>query len=438
MTERSSLENTRLRAVGEQRAAETQFSSAGGRHWEERERRRLRFEELDSQARDREAELCGLAAGELPLAMVGDLLGDVERQDGRERRAAEAELIDRLLVERDGKLLALLKGIKTTARVVERVDAHLRADRVSRQLSEPTPRRLELTEPSRLLLRDLRGRTLASLLERSRDLTEQVDRLRHEREDLERAEAATPEETDIGHSLDQLRQATQRATLLNDQAKRLDDAITPAHAELEDAEARMKGLLLKRVVLEFAGEDHRRMLQLAERTGTTMQEFLKRVTVRKIDRLSTLITESFLFLLRKSSFVKRIAIDPLTFAITLYDGSGHGVPKQRLSEGEKQIFAVAVLWGLARAAARPLPAVIDTPMARLDATHRRHLVERYFPHASHQVVIFSTDTEVDREYHRLLQPSVARAYHLDYDDEGRWTVGQPGYFWDADTALAGA
>jgi DNA sulfur modification protein DndD len=172
------------------------------------------------------------------------------------------------------------------------------------------------------------------------------------------------------------------------------------------------------------------MLQLAERTGVTMQEFLKRVTVRKIDRLSTLITESFQYLLRKGSFVTRIVIDPLTFAITLYDGQGRGVAKQRLSEGEKQIFAIAVLWGLARAAARPLPAVIDTPMARLDATHRRHLVERYFPNASHQVVIFSTDTEVDREYYRLLQGHVARAYHLEYDEVDRVTIGQPGYFWE--------
>ena len=97
-----------------------------------------------------------------------------------------------------------------------------------------------------------------------------------------------------------------------------------------------------------------------------------------------------------------------------------------------------MLWGLARASARQLPAVIDTPMARLDATHRRNLVERYFPHAGHQVVIFSTDTEVDIEYYRLLQPSVARAYHLNYDEEERVTVGEPGYFWDASAAVEGA
>lgn len=73
-----------------------------------------------------------------------------------------------------------------------------------------------------------------------------------------------------------------------------------------------------------------------------------------------------------------------------------------------------MLWGLARASAHPLPAIIDTPMARLDAAHRRHLIERYFPNASHQVLILSTDTEVDRHYYQALRPCIARAYHLRY------------------------
>ena len=123
-------------------------------------------------------------------------------------------------------------------------------------------------------------------------------------------------------------------------------------------------------------------------------------------------------------------IDPSTFAITLYNEAGHALSKERLSEGEKQIFAISVLWGLARASAHPLPAIIDTPMARLDAAHRRHLVERYFPHASHQVLILSTDTEVDRHYYQALQPHIARAYHLNYDEKTRATQGEEGYFWE--------
>jgi DNA sulfur modification protein DndD len=58
-------------------------------------------------------------------------------------------------------------------------------------------------------------------------------------------------------------------------------------------------------------------------------------------------------------------------------------------------------------------------------------------HASHQVVIFSTDTEVDRELYRLLQPAIARAYHLDYEESARVTVGRLGYFWKDEERLAG-
>jgi DNA sulfur modification protein DndD len=160
-----------------------------------------------------------------------------------------------------------------------------------------------------------------------------------------------------------------------------------------------------------------------------MQVFLQRATEEKIDRLSRLITESFRFLLRKQTLVERIRIEPTTFAVTLYDAAGQALARQRLSEGEKQIFAVAMLWGLARASARPFPAVIDTPTAGLDAAHRQNLVERYFPNASHQVVIFSTDTEVDRHCYALLQPHLARAYHLDYDEANKVTTGREGYFW---------
>ena len=46
---------------------------------------------------------------------------------------------------------------------------------------------------------------------------------------------------------------------------------------------------------------------------------------------------------------------------------------------------------------------------------------------------------MDREYYRPLQPSVARAYHLSYDEAERITVGEQGYFWKESTAaLEGA
>src|SRR5262249_2020461 len=55
--------------------------------------------------------------------------------------------------------------------------------------------------------------------------------------------------------------------------------------------------------------------------------------------------------------------------------------------------------------------------------------------ASHQVLILSTDTEVDRHYYQALQPHIARAYHLRYDEESRFTHGEEGYFWDGPSSF---
>jgi DNA sulfur modification protein DndD len=142
-----------------------------------------------------------------------------------------------------------------------------------------------------------------------------------------------------------------------------------------------------------------------------------------------LVLESFRQLARKATLVTDLAIDPAHFTVELRGGDGQIVSPDRLSTGERQLLAVSILWGLGRASGRPLPAVIDTPLGRLDATHRTHLVERYFPHASHQVILLSTDEEIDDRYYAKLKHCVGRTYRLDFDDATDATRVQPGYFW---------
>ena len=120
-------------------------------------------------------------------------------------------------------------------------------------------------------------------------------------------------------------------------------------------------------------------------------------------------------------------MDPVTLSITLYDARGDVVYRPLLSAGEKQIFAIALLWGLGRASGREIPVIIDTPLARLDAEHRSRLLTRYFPNASHQVILLSTDSEVADTELEVLSPSIARALHLSFDPaRGRSTI-EEGY-----------
>jgi DNA sulfur modification protein DndD len=428
-TDRAALENQLQRAAEEAQEAENAFAAVGGKHFKERDDYQKRRGELTSLGTGLQTQLLALAAGDLPLALVPDLLESVERQAKRERTAAEAEVVGRLFQKRDERLLAWLRELRVAEKVVAAVGRNLAEDREQRRATEPVEQRLALSDHALALLRQLRQQRLGELVADARRLLEQQEQVVQEAEDLDRLLKATPPETDLSALVNRVKETTQRLTRLADQARQLDDNKEAQRLLLRDAEAKLRRLWQERSEEQFKREDQVCMADLAGRTRDTMQEFLRQATDRKIDRLSGLITESFRFLARKQSLVEQIVIDPATFAVTVFDADGHPLPRQRLSEGEKQIFAVALLWGLARASARPLPAVIDTPMARLDAAHRQHLVERYFPNASHQVIVFSTDTEVDRSHYQALQPYIARAYHLNYDEQTRQTVGEEGYFW---------
>jgi DNA sulfur modification protein DndD len=74
--------------------------------------------------------------------------------------------------------------------------------------------------------------------------------------------------------------------------------------------------------------------------------------------------------------------------------------------------------------------IIDTPLARLDTEHRRNLIESYFPAASHQVVLLSTDTEVDVSLVKNLGDNISHSFKLEYDPDQQMTVISPGYFGD--------
>jgi DNA sulfur modification protein DndD len=133
-------------------------------------------------------------------------------------------------------------------------------------------------------------------------------------------------------------------------------------------------------------------------------------------------------LLHKADLVRGLKIDPNSYAATLTGNDGRALPFDRLSAGERQLLATAMLWGLARASGRPIPTIIDTPLGRLDSSHRRNLVDRYFPFASHQVILLSTDEEIVGSYYDAIAPNVARSYLLKHKRELGLTEITPGYF----------
>jgi DNA sulfur modification protein DndD len=168
---------------------------------------------------------------------------------------------------------------------------------------------------------------------------------------------------------------------------------------------------------------------LAENTRHLLSEFAIETKAKKIELLEQEFIKSFSKLVRKDDMQINAKIDANNFSVTLIDNVGNKVDKKKLSAGEKQIYAIAMLEALGRTSGRNLPIIIDTPLGRLDSNHRNNLVNNYFPTASHQVMILSTDTEIDEDFYRDLSPEISHAYSVDYNSNTGSSTYNEGYFW---------
>lgn len=170
-------------------------------------------------------------------------------------------------------------------------------------------------------------------------------------------------------------------------------------------------------------------IELAINTRGMLEEFSEITKLRKISVLEEEFIKSFCKLARKDDMSVLARIDPVSFNLSLIDKDGNEINKKKLSAGEKQIYAIAMLEALGRTSGRNLPIIIDTPLGRLDSKHRDNLVKNYFPTASHQVLILSTDTEIDEQFYKQLSPEVSHAFSVDYMPQEGSSYFNEGYFW---------
>jgi DNA sulfur modification protein DndD len=178
-----------------------------------------------------------------------------------------------------------------------------------------------------------------------------------------------------------------------------------------------------------------RALDYAYKAKNSLAEFAQRVSIMKIKDVENEFINSFKRLARKGDISIRAKIEPETFAIKIFDNFNNEITKNDLSSGEKQIYAIAILEALAKTSGRKLPIIIDTPLGRLDSKHRKKLVENYFPTASHQVIILSTDTEIDENFHKSLYEHISHTIKLDYEESIASTIANEGYFWPTAQAV---
>ena len=391
--------------------------------------------EIAARVHETEAGLRALCDGVLPLTLCPRsavrVFDQIEAEAAGRRSVERVEALQTAREELADRLKPVIEAAKQTTKgtsqALVEVESIIEAYFVERTGAErlpETPPYLGLSESDTGLVRsqlEEAKRVREQTLERCRQLEVDYRKLQEARLQLQRV----PDDEPLAEIFEQIQELNRE---LGEQQQRRSEAEARAKAaglQLADLERRKT-----RIEERVAGQSKANLrLELAGRTRAALDQYLQRLTERKVDDLRGAFVECFNRLARKGDVIHDIQIDPQTFATTLFDRLVTPIPKAELSSGEKQIYAIAMLWALARTSGRPLPVIIDTPLSRLDSEHRAKLCEIYFPEAAHQVILLSTDTEVDQSLFKTVSPNISHSYHLQFNRDQVRTSATEEYFW---------
>lgn len=416
-------------AIDREAQAFDKFVLEGGKIAAQGKELELESKAIEQQISQQRQALGTLASGSLPLLLIAPLLAQIQTQGAIELRQQQGKAALDLLVDRDRRLLDYLQQqpafknqLSDIQEFLER-DNQVLIDEVGSKKSGWLGAEVEvLNQLDNILKFDLDRDA-----QKVGELQAQLVKLEAELDSIDRqvAAAASPEEY--------TRLRTQEVTAREIVAQLKADQITTTRRqeELDRIVTKTRQELATYTETNIQLKHDRQLIDSIAKVKATLEIFKEKLTLKKINKLENEVTECFRYLLHKSELVQRVTIDSTTFTLSLHDRAGKLLPKHRLSAGEKQLLAIALLWGLARVSGRQLPIAIDTPLGRLDSSHRTNLLERYFPAASEQVILLSTDTEVGASEVANLraQGAIAREYILEHDPNEQRTQVKSGYFW---------
>ena len=398
--------------------------NSGAHLIEQRDSLKFELGAVEARLKLNKAEQIKLAAGVGPLGLVKDLIEQTKAQIRLETEAKQAQVLDQAISAYDQQIISALEASfapeqtlkhvrNTMAKQAEvrqqlaKVDCYLNSDLgifngLNERIAEEEKQRVRLKKDEAKLLEQ------QALYQKQLDTIPAYDAVKHLLTELAELEATFKN----------------LHTLQKHKQQQLDQAIAKSNVLYQ----RYTNLLAQQNKDTF---EQKRTIQVSEhikKLKATLQGFAEQLISENIEHLQSLVKHKFDALGRKSQLISDLKICPANFAITLYDTASNALEPAKLSAGERQLLAIAILWALAEASGKELPTVIDTPLGRLDGKHRKNLVENYFPKAAPQVILLSTDEEIVGDYYKQLKPHIAREYQISYNEQTKTSGFNKGYF----------
>ena len=425
--------NNQENILSEIHTLEDKISKIGGGFASKREDLRLKKASLEITHTVSESELKSLLSGPMPFCLIPKQIKSLQNQIKKDSEITKKQFEKEILDEKLNQILAVLnqktlwKKIPKDSQIKELLNSKITKVFESKKSSKQEMKNLfnfSLLESTNIL--NMLHTLVTTHIPKLEQESLQFDKISDELNQIETALSNAPNDDEIGPLISKLNSLHKEQGMLENEIDHMESKVTTQNTYLKMINHKIRNIVADQYKDKSAGVQ----VQLATKVQKVLDEYILKLKEKKLQLLEVYLLEELRRLLHKENLITKVTINKISFEITLYDKDENAIPKDLLSKGEQQMFATGVLLALARTSGKPLPFMIDTPLARLDVSHRDNMIEKFFPYASHQVVIFSTDSEISEDYYRQLLPYLSRSYAMEYMPGKGKTKQHLGYFWN--------
>ena len=397
------------------------YELQGGAVLEQRQKLIQKRAAIQTEITQNAESLIGMAATELPMVLVRDLISQIKLQ-------AEDEHNDFIMQQALEQMDAYLSDFAG-----EHPDSTGASwafvDFVRKQIEKNATHQIyEMSDHALFQINELVESTLQESIDHTKTVFSNKIALKRQLDEVDSYLTLDINENELAAIYDQIK--TNEAKLIEAQVElnQLQQERSSVNAVVIAKTAeynRDVETYLQKIELQ---EDSDRLLKYSNMALRMVDAYALELQKRKTGTLGKTITECYKKLANKKNLIQEIVMDAETLDLQYLDEKGDTVSKESLSAGEKQLMVIAILWALALCSKKKLPVIIDTPLSRLDSQHRASIISTYFPNASDQTIILSTDTEIDHNYYDMMKESVGDEFTLIYSEETKSTSIEKGYF----------
>ena len=413
-------------------AKENEFWSSGGDLSRNRDVIKAEMNRISDVAEQIQQEILQLASNAAtPLALCKDLVLQSYNEEQEQLKGDVKRHTDTVVNDSYQRVISRLNQSHLPLEVLDLVKQII-SDELKGHISEAVrENRISMSPVSLMLYEKLISDFFPGISQKITGLVSFSDAQEAEYMSLDAHLGAADDKTLAMQLYEALKSIEKEKALADAEYQRKLDSIESMRRQREILVGKRIRLIKGMAEKENTNDDNMRIIKYAAMSIETLTEFKKRLQKEKVERLSNTATKCFQTLVEKNSLARKIDIDPETLDVTIIGVDGNELLKSQLSAGEQQMFAVAIVWALALSSGYKAPVIVDTPMARLDSSHRTNFVTKYLPAASSQVMVLSTDEEIYGRYLDMVRENVVDYYTLLYREEERCTFIVQGYFGEA-------